>query len=635
MPDVKSKQWRGNLDLEDDSCRTIRTQSFHAAMPFFAQASAASSIYWPFVVLIVCLISIIILITKLRVHAFFALVMAAMLAGLLTNVNGLSDEKLRKAWDAPAKSQWVQAVELTATELGNTAGKIGIVIALASVIGLCLMASGAADKVVRRFISLFGEKRAGAAILVSGYVLSIPIFFDTFFMLLLPLAVAMHLRTGKDYMLYIMAICCGGVVTHSLVAPHPGPLAMAEYLKLDLGLTIVVGLVAGIVPVCCSWMTVKWLGRSLSIPLRETPGLSIASLRASAERPESELPSFTWSILPVLLPIALISISSIFIAIQGKGFETSNISNASSLLSKLKTPSDPVSQDLVANFTPANRAKLQEANATQADAPILSLIVGELNDAIRKRDLSNPNRFANITLRPETAQLRASLPQADNLVRLNRLLLEDAFPNELKQTRGMNPTLYTLGVFWGNRNVALFVGAFLSLAVLVLQKKNLSFAKIAEMIEPPFATAGTIILITSAGGAFGLMLKNAGVGQAVEALVHGKQVNLILLSWVVAAVIRIAQGSATVAMLTTASMIYPIMSGAGAALPYNPVYIFMAIGFGAMMLSWMNDSGFWVVGKLSGFSEKETLKTWTVVVSVNSAAGLIVTLLGSILLPMR
>ena len=128
---------------------------------------------------------------------------------------------------------------------------------------------------------------------------------------------------------------------------------------------------------------------------------------------------------------------------------------------------------------------------------------------------------------------------------------------------------------------------------------------------------------TRAGGAFGLMLKNAGVGDAVKALV-GNEVSgtqLILLSWVVAGVIRIAQGSATVAMLTTAAMIYPIMSG-GAALPYHPVYIFMAIGFGAMICSWMNDSGFWVVCKMSGMTETETLRSWTAALVLMGVAGL-------------
>jgi H+/gluconate symporter-like permease len=593
--------------------------------PLLAQSAAAPD-YWPFAVLAISVGLIITLITVLRVHAFLALILAAFAAGLLAK--SLPGE--------PEKSHWVQAVELTTTEFGVTAGKIGVVIALAAIIGLCLMESGAADKVVRRFLALFGERRAGAAILVSGYILSIPIFFDTFFMLLLPLAVAMHLRTGKDYLLYIMAICCGGTVTHSLIAPHPGPLAMAESLKLDLGLTIMVGLVAGIIPVACSWLAMKWVGRRLTIPLREVPGLSLADLRANAEKPESELPSFGWSILPVILPIVLISVASTFIAIQGKGFETGDFKDAVTFVARLKSGGDPVTQHLVAQMSETNRVLLAQHAAGQPPSPrLLEAVVGALNDTVRKPQFWATNPFAGATLRESTRRLQSMQPQADNLVRLHRALLEDTFAAELKPTAGMNPTLYAWGVFWGNRNIALLLGAAIALFVLVRQKKGLTLARIAEMIEPPFATAGVIILITSAGGAFGLMLKNAGVGEAVKALV-GNDVSgaqLILLSWLVAGVIRIAQGSATVAMLTTAAMIYPIMSG-GAALPYHSVYIFMAIGFGAMICSWMNDSGFWVVGKLSGFTEKETLKTWTVALTVNSLAGLVVCLVFSKLAPL-
>jgi len=594
--------------------------------PLFAQVAATSPDYWPFAVLAISVGLIITLITVLRVHAFMALILAAFAAGLLAK--SLPGE--------PEKSHWVQAVELTASEFGVTAGKIGVVIALAAIIGMCLMESGAADKVVRRFLALFGDKRAGAAILVSGYILSIPIFFDTFFMLLLPLAVAMYLRTGRDYLLYIMAICCGGTVTHSLVAPHPGPLAMAESLKLDLGLTIMVGIVAGIIPVACSWMVMKWINRRLTIPLREVPGMSLADLRANAGKPESELPSFGWSILPVILPIVLISLASTFIAIQGKGFETGHFKDTAALVNRLKVGADPVSRHLAAQLSETNRFLLTQSQPGQPPSlRVLEAVVGAFNDVIRKQPVWEPNRFAGVTLRDSTKQLQSLQPQADNLVRLNRALLEDAFAAELKPTTGMSPTLYSLGVFWGNRNIALLLGALIAIFVLVRQKKGLTLARIGEMIEPPFATAGVIILITSAGGAFGLMLKNAGVGEAVKALV-GNDVSgtqLLLLSWVVAGVIRIAQGSATVAMLTTAAMIYPIMSG-GAALPYHPVYIFMAIGFGAMICSWMNDSGFWVVGKLSGFTEKETLKTWTVALTVNSVAGLVVCLVFSKLAPL-
>jgi len=482
-------------------------------MILLAQAGVTST-WWPFAVLAISLAAIIVMITKLRVHAFLALIFAAILAGMLAEK--LPGEFGTTQNPKTEKSHWIQAVELTTAEFGTTAGRISVVIALAAVIGYCLMESGAADKVVRKFLTLFGQKRAGGAITSSSYILSIPIFFDTFFMLLLPLARAMRIRTGKDYLLYVMAICCGGTVTHSLLVPHPGPLAMAETLQIDLGVTIIAGFVLGIFPTLASWWTVKWINGRMDIPLRETAGVSLDELRKIVDKPESSLPSFFWSIVPVVLPVFLISLASTLDAIAG---------------------------------------------------------------------------------------FRTDYPGA-----------------------------YQTAQFLGNRNVALIIGTFFAVGLLMRQQK-LSIGGLCDRIGPSLETAGVIILITSAGGAFGLMLKNAGVGTAIQTLVEGREVNLLLLSWVVAAVIRIAQGSATVAMLTTAAMIAPVM--ASTTLPYHPVYIFSAIGFGAMMLSWMNDSGFWVVGRLSGFTERETLKTWTVVVSVNSLAGLIITLIAASVLPFK
>ncbi len=167
-----------------------------------APAAGAGPGYWPFVVLLISVALIVVLITVLRVHAFLALILAAIAAGLLAPIGSLPGE--------PAKGHFVQAVELTTAEFGSTAGKIGVVIGLAAVIGLCLMESGGADKVVRRFLAVFGEKRSGIAILASSYVLSIPIFFDTFFMLVLPIARALALRTGSNYVMYVMGICAAG-----------------------------------------------------------------------------------------------------------------------------------------------------------------------------------------------------------------------------------------------------------------------------------------------------------------------------------------------------------------------------------------------------------------------------------------
>ena len=275
-------------------------------------AFADASSLWPFAILLICVATIIVLISVFKVHAFLALILTAVLAGLLAPVGSLPGE--------PKASHWVQAVEITTSEFGIVAGKIGIVIAFASIIGTCVMESGAADKIVRRFLAVFGEHRAGLAIVVAGFLLGLPIFFDSFFMLLIPLARALALRTGKNYTLYMLAICCAGAVTHSQVAPHPGPIAMAEILKVDLGWSIIVGALVSILPVALGWQFAKWLNRRTEVPLRETPGTPLADLERIMNKPENTLPSFVASILPVLLPIFLISTASFLKAFGGNQF---------------------------------------------------------------------------------------------------------------------------------------------------------------------------------------------------------------------------------------------------------------------------------------------------------------------------
>ena len=187
-------------------------------------------------------------------------------------------------------------------------------------------------------------------------------------------------------------------------------------------------------------------------------------------------------------------------------------------------------------------------------------------------------------------------------------------------------------LFLGNKNIALLIGTAIALWVLARQRQ-LSFAALGELLGKPVETAGVIIVITAAGGAFGAMLRNAGVGDAIKAVAEGSGINLLVLSYLVAVTIRFAQGSATVAMLTTSAMMFEVIQGA--ALPYNPMYIFLAIGFGAFSISWMNDSGFWVVSRLSGMTERETLRTWTVSTIALSLVGFLQVCLFSVLLPLK
>jgi GntP family gluconate:H+ symporter len=193
-------------------------------------------------------------------------------------------------------------------------------------------------------------------------------------------------------------------------------------------------------------------------------------------------------------------------------------------------------------------------------------------------------------------------------------------------------SFHTILGFLGNRNIALLIGALLAM-ILVVRHRKLALHGLGNLLSPALETAGVIILITSAGGAFGGMLRHAGVGDAIRDAAAGQSINLILLAWTVAAVLKFAQGSGTVAVLTTAAMMVGVTQGV--ELPYHPMYLFLAIGFGGLGLSWMNDSGFWVIGRLSGFTERETLRTWTVVAFAMSVAGLLETLLLAKLLPFK
>ena len=459
----------------------------------------------PLTVLFISVVFIIAAIAWLRLHAFFALIFAAMFVGLLTVAGQTGD------------GRFIKTIESVMVEFGKSAGTIGFTIAIASVIGVALMESGAADKIIRRFIAVLGEKRAALALLACGFVLAIPVFFDTVFFLLVPLARALSLRTGKNYMLYVLAICAGGVITHSTVPPTPGPLVVAETLKLDLGLTIVGGILFGLIPALVGLGFARWINVRLPIPVRETSGSSLASLQEVSSRREEDLPGFWAAIAPVLLPVVLISVAS---------------------------------------------------------------TMGTMRSAIS----------------PGVAQMID---------------------------------------FFGNKNIALLIGAVIALAVYARQKK-IGIRQLGDGLGPPLEVAGVIILITAAGGAFGAMLTAAGIGPAIERMFSGISggggLGLLLLAFTIAAVLKVAQGSSTVAMIVASSMLGAMLSGT--VIRFNPVYIATAIGSGSLIGSWMNDSGFWVFAKMGCLTEGETLRSWTPLLIVLGTTGLLVTILLSQILPL-
>ena len=370
----------------------------------------------PLVILVIAVAVVFVLILRLRINAFIALITAATTVGLLSPNVPLGE-----------------VMPSVAREFGGVCGSIAIVIALAALIGQCLMESGAADKIVRVFVRALGEKRASLSLLSSGYVLSVPVFFDTVFYLLVPLARAMRVRMGKNYLLFLMAICAGGAVTHSMVPPTPGPLAMAATLKIDLGVMILVGSVIAVPMSVAGWLFGILRDRQLDVPLRETPGLTLEELDALAKRQEARLPSFFMAMLPIVLPVVLIASNTL-------------------------------------------------AGAVGAAAGVQA-VTG----------------------------------------------------------------------FLGNPNLALLASAAISLAVLARQK-GYTLAQLAKPVETALASGGLIILITAGGGSFGKMLVQAGVGKTIGDMSQEFGVPILMLSFLLGTLLKVAQGSGTVAMITVSSI---------------------------------------------------------------------------------
>ncbi len=457
----------------------------------------------PLVILLLGLVTVVGLILVLRLNAFLALISAAMLVSLLSP--GEMSEKIARVAEA----------------FGSAAGSIGIVIALAAIIGKCLMDSGAADRIVRSFLKWMGEKRAGAALFSAGFVLSVPVFIDTVFYLLIPLARSLWRRTHHNYVLYVTAIAGGAVLTHTLVPPTPGPLLMAENLGVDLGLMILVGLAIGIPSAVIGLVACGVMNRMLDIPMRPY---------TAEDEPEplddDQLPRLWISLMPVLLPVVLISLKTITTAYA--------------------------------------------AAETVGSGPTLAKTLADIASVI------------------------------------------------------------------GNANLALLLSAAIAMITLVRQR-GLTLKQLGATTETALMSGGVIILITSGGGAFGAMLRLAGIKDTIEAFAgtggNSSGMLLLLIGFAVAALMKVAQGSGTVSMITTSAMV-AAMGVEPSQLGFHPVYLATAIGAGSMTGSWMNDSGFWIFSRMGVMTELETLKTWSLMLTILSVTVLGLTLVAAWAVPL-
>lgn len=251
--------------------------------------------------LIIAVVTLIILVLKTKVHAFLALIIAASMAGIIAGM-------------VP-----VEVAQAITGGFGSTLGSVGIVIGLGVMMGRILEVSGAAETLAYTLIKTVGKKKEEWAMAIAGFIISIPIFVDSAFVILNPLVKSLSRKSGKSVVSIGVALASGLVLTHSLVPPTPGPLGVAAIFGVDIGVMIALGLAFGFPMLVAGIIYAKYIGNKIyQLPSEENLDEFIRPdekrdypemVKTISER-ENSLPSFMRSILPILVPILLIFMST-------------------------------------------------------------------------------------------------------------------------------------------------------------------------------------------------------------------------------------------------------------------------------------------------------------------------------------
>ncbi len=426
------------------------------------------------------------LILYVRLQAFIALLIASICVGIFAGMPPLT------------------IISTIQEGMASTLGFVAVVVGLGAIFGAILEHSGGAQALAQFLISKFGEKRASWALVLTGFFVAIPVFFDVAFIILVPLIFALQRKTSKSLLLYAMPLLAGLAVTHAFIPPTPGPVAVADILNADLGWVILFGAIAG-------------------------------------------------------LPAAIIS--------------------------------GPIFAKYVSK-------KIHLA------APVLS-----------EEDIQSTNP-------PPVGGILAIIGLPILLILANTLLGSPLVPKGLISVK----TLKIIQMI-GHPFSALIIANLIAWYALGI-RRGFTKVQLQEISTKSLAPAGIIILLTGAGGVFKQILVNTGTGEMLASYFAQGGVNIMLFAFVAAGLVRALQGSATVAMITAAGLTAPLLSPELDEM--TKAMLVIAIAAGASILSHVNDSGFWLVSKYLGMTEKQTFKSWTMMITIAGTVGFLIVLLLSV-----
>jgi gluconate:H+ symporter, GntP family len=420
-------------------------------------------------VTLAAIVIVIVTVSWLKWHAFISLTVASLFLALMA---GLSLDKIVTAYE---------------TGIGEVLGHLVGILALGTILGKMLSESGAGLQIGNFFVRIFGVKRLPWAMLLSGFIIGIPIFFEVGILILLPLVISLHKTTKQNILLIALPVIASLSIVDGLVPPRPGALAAISIYDANLGLVLLYSLVIALVAaVIAGPLFAKWVYKRV-VPEKEPELIRI-------DTDAKELPSSGMSFFIVLLPVILM----IFAAI----------------------------------------------------APYVQL--------------------------PESLQKFFAL--------------------------------------LGNPVIALLIAVFAAYYFLGF-RKGMDRDLITKFTEESLLPVGSIVLIIGAGGGFKQILIESGVGVTMGSMSENLSLSPLVMAFVIASLIRIATGSATVALTTAAGIVSPIIEHLSSV---NLELLVIATGAGSMMFSHVNDPGFWMVKEYLGLTVTETFKTLTVLETILS-----------------
>ncbi|MBN1822670.1 MAG: gluconate transporter [Prolixibacteraceae bacterium] len=432
------------------------------------------------------------LVLKLKISAFISLLLTSVYVGILAGM---------------PLNEIAGSIQ---NGMGGTLGFVATVVGLGAIFGQMLESSGGAESLAHSLIKKFGQDKAPWAMVITGFIVAIPVFLDVGFIILVPIIYALSRDTKKSLLYYGIPLLAGLAVTHSFIPPTPGPVAVADIINAQLGWVILFGIILGFpVAVIAGPVWGKIISRKINIQ----PPIELVEKMDASKNKGEKLPSFRLIALLIGIPMLLI---------------------------------------------------------------LMNTLIGVLVD---------------------------------------KEIVKESLTTDIIE-------------FLGHPFSALIIATLLAIYFLCI-KRGMPKQKILDLSTKALGPAGIIILITGAGGVLKQILVDSGIGEILAKSIAGSPMPPILLAWLLAAIVRITQGSATVAMITAAGIMAPVLTEIGLNDPQRALVV-LAIASGATILSHVNDSGFWLVGKYFGMNEKQTLRSWTVMETIIALCGLILTLLASL-----